>query len=66
MVVRARLGGQGVRVDAAPLQVWAYDLERRFSAQPRRESLIWGGSRAPRLPTADEQDCGDDGEGSDE
>lgn len=58
-MIRARLGGQGVRVEGMSLAISGFDLERTFTAQPRRESVIWGGSRAPRYRTPDELPCED-------
>lgn len=47
-MLTARLGGQGVVLCGTALAAQAFDLPGRFTACPRRESVVWGGSRAPR------------------
>jgi hypothetical protein len=49
--VAASMGPGGEVVVRAPLP-WArvYDLESSWTARPRDESIVFGGSQAPRCP----------------
>lgn len=60
MVVGARRGPRGVVVEAGPVARWAYDLDTHCTARPRPESLVYGGSQAPRLGADDAPSLLDD------
>lgn len=47
-------------IEAGTLARWVYDLDTHYTARPRAESLVYGGSRAPRLGADDEPSLFDD------
>lgn len=67
-MLRAGPGRREVTIEAGALARWAYDLGTHYTARPRAESLVYGGSRAPRLGADDEPSLFDDidDEGEDE